>query len=276
MDSSLIFLVIIGLWAAYLVPHWLRRREQLSASRSVDRFSAAMRVLARRSDLPARDRRPASRSYVLMPPREAVRDVVVKRARPVDDGRSLPRATDVPPLSRRPSPGRRRSGSVMPLVLLGLVVATPLLAALGLAGVVPAWSSMVPLVAAVAMVVALRASAVRRRAGLRVAPARRPGQPAPTATIKELRVDQGFPARAAVHASPAEPSATERDLDLWTPVPVPPPTYTLKPQAPPRRLAPPPAPQAEHQPEPAPAAEPPPAAALDLDAVLERRRASGE
>lgn len=50
MDSSLIFLTVVGLWAAYLVPHWLRRREQLSACRSVDRFSAAMRVLARRAE----------------------------------------------------------------------------------------------------------------------------------------------------------------------------------------------------------------------------------
>lgn len=48
-SSSLVFVGIIGLWAAYLVPQWTRRRGQLAASRQADRFSAAARVLARRT-----------------------------------------------------------------------------------------------------------------------------------------------------------------------------------------------------------------------------------
>ena len=51
--SSLVFVAIIGVWAAYLVPHWLRRREDLSQSRTPDRFSDDLRVLQRR-----RKRRP--------------------------------------------------------------------------------------------------------------------------------------------------------------------------------------------------------------------------
>ena len=50
--SSLIFLVLIAIWAAYLLQHWVRRREHLATARSVDRFSDAMRVLERRSPLP--------------------------------------------------------------------------------------------------------------------------------------------------------------------------------------------------------------------------------
>ncbi len=47
--SSLIFVAIIGVWAAYLVPHWTRRREDLSQSRTPDRFSDRARVLDPRS-----------------------------------------------------------------------------------------------------------------------------------------------------------------------------------------------------------------------------------
>ena len=50
--SSLIFLVIVAIWVAYLVQHWVRRREHLATARSVDKFSEAMRVLERRNPLP--------------------------------------------------------------------------------------------------------------------------------------------------------------------------------------------------------------------------------
>ena len=49
--SSLIFLVIIVIWAAYLVQYWIRRREVLATARSVDQFTEAMRVLKRRDPL---------------------------------------------------------------------------------------------------------------------------------------------------------------------------------------------------------------------------------
>jgi hypothetical protein len=46
--SSLVFVAIIGVWAAYLVPHWLRKRDELAQSRTGDRFSGGLRVLNRR------------------------------------------------------------------------------------------------------------------------------------------------------------------------------------------------------------------------------------
>ena len=45
--SSLIFVAIIAIWAAFLVQHWVRRREALATARSVDRFSEAIRLLDR-------------------------------------------------------------------------------------------------------------------------------------------------------------------------------------------------------------------------------------
>ncbi len=54
--SSLVFVAIIGVWAAYLVPHWLSRRDDLAQSRTPDRFSGGLRVLQRRSRKPRPDR----------------------------------------------------------------------------------------------------------------------------------------------------------------------------------------------------------------------------
>lgn len=79
--SSLIFLVLVAIWAAYLLQHWVRRREHLATARSVDRFSDAMRVLERRTRLPEVDlSAPRPRSYAVSPARPSRPEVVVKRA----------------------------------------------------------------------------------------------------------------------------------------------------------------------------------------------------
>ena len=50
----MIYVVIIALWAAVLIPMWLRRHDQVSEVRSTARFSDAMRSLSRADD-PQRD-----------------------------------------------------------------------------------------------------------------------------------------------------------------------------------------------------------------------------
>jgi len=81
--SSLIFVVIVAIWAAYLVQHWMRRREGAAANRSVDGFSEAMRVLEKRPVLPtAEPRTPRPHSYSVTPARAARATVDVKRAVP--------------------------------------------------------------------------------------------------------------------------------------------------------------------------------------------------
>src|SRR5690242_9536459 len=52
------------MWAVVLVPMWLRRHDDKVESRSVDRFSTAMRTLSRRSHATP------GRRYVVMPRRE--------------------------------------------------------------------------------------------------------------------------------------------------------------------------------------------------------------
>src|ERR1700675_3180480 len=63
--SSLIVLGIVGIWILVLVPMWLNRHDADNASRSMDSFSTAMRVLSRRA--PARP----DRRYVVMPRRDS-------------------------------------------------------------------------------------------------------------------------------------------------------------------------------------------------------------
>ncbi len=79
--SSLIFLVLLGVWAAYFVQYWVRRRDHLATARSVEQFTAAMRVLERRDPLPGADlSEPAPRSYAVHPARSVRPQVLVKRA----------------------------------------------------------------------------------------------------------------------------------------------------------------------------------------------------
>lgn len=79
--NGLIFLVVVAIWAAYLVQYWIRRRDHLATARSMDRFSESMRVLARRSALPQSSlETPAARSYAVSPTRSMRPQILVKRA----------------------------------------------------------------------------------------------------------------------------------------------------------------------------------------------------
>ncbi|XVX19559.1 hypothetical protein ACQP1U_14790 [Actinomycetota bacterium] len=79
--DSLVFLVIIAIWAAYFAQHWMRRREHLTTARSIGRFSESMRVLERRPSLPTADlSRPTPTSYAISPVARPRPQVTVKRA----------------------------------------------------------------------------------------------------------------------------------------------------------------------------------------------------
>ncbi len=56
--SSLLFVAVVAIWAAFLVQHWVRRREAMTTARSVDRFSEAMHLLDRRPVLASSEARP--------------------------------------------------------------------------------------------------------------------------------------------------------------------------------------------------------------------------
>ncbi|WP_298889261.1 hypothetical protein [uncultured Serinicoccus sp.] len=132
--SSLIFVVILAVWAVYLVQHWVRRREHLATARSVDRFSEAMRVLERRRALPrpdVADQAPAA--YTVSPLRPARPEVTVKRggASP-SPARQPAGATAV-----GPTPAVRRARRAARLRAVALLTASVVMVALVSLGVSP-------------------------------------------------------------------------------------------------------------------------------------------
>jgi hypothetical protein len=129
--SSLVFLVIIAVWAAYFVQYWVRRREHLATARSVDQFSESMRVLERRSPLPASNlSTPQPRSYAVTPARAARPQVLVKRAETSQAEVPTPPEDEAEPSAPRSSPmvARRNRAMIMLGALSTVVVAVPLVA----------------------------------------------------------------------------------------------------------------------------------------------------
>jgi len=289
--SGLIFLVIIAIWATYLLQHWVRRREHLATARSVDRFSEAMRVLERRIPLPGFDlSAPQPRSYAVSPARPSRPAVVAKRAQPPAPNVSAPPAAAARPtrVFRAPaSMSARRVRGLSLLVSLSLAVVVSPLAAFS---VLPWWSVPVAVGVLMADFAWLRHAAVAERATRRVkesvrrakAPVRRSDATPARSTTRPATLPAARPsvqseslvaAPLAVGGEVAEATKApaEADLSGWAPVPVPPPTYTLKAKA--------------ERPEPVPAAVTEPAPATpssfdglvdegELDGLLDRRASS--
>ncbi len=70
--TGLIYVVIIALWAAVLIPIWLRRHDQISEVRSTARFSSAMKSLGKNEKSGRSARRGSSPGRATSPAQEAV------------------------------------------------------------------------------------------------------------------------------------------------------------------------------------------------------------
>jgi len=281
--SSLVFAAIVGVWAAYLVPHWLHRRDQLVDSPEDDRDSVGIRVLARRT--PVIGRRIRSGGAVLTAPTAATVpvDTVPAATSPAGPARTAHKTP-----ARHPRPqgmcrppavvAAQRRARVLLVLVVANVVAWSTVAVAGL----PWWAGLTASGLLLLDLVGLRASARRRaaartthrRASARGRAARAAQRPAGTPS----RTAPAMPAAAGGSGRPERAGAVHDDRpDTWVPVPVPPPVYTLKPVA--RRPEPPPLPPARPaavREVAAPEALPPrrePVPQLDVDAALDRRRA---
>src|SRR5205823_4380311 len=150
------------MWAVVLVPMWLRRHDAATESRSVDRFSTAMRVLSRRGP-GGPDRR-----YVLMPRRDSQASVHVSGAsaphrRP--STRPEPAAPPVRPSRPHSRPHARTSLAVRRRrTLLAITGVTLLTFVLTLAGVIGWPLQLVVDLIFAAFVVHLRTQAKRAAA----------------------------------------------------------------------------------------------------------------
>ncbi|WP_338750203.1 hypothetical protein [Janibacter alittae] len=254
--SSLIFVLVVAIWAVYLLQYWIKRRDHLSTVRSVDRFSAAMRVLDDHR-MGRRLAEPTPRSYSVAPTRAARPEVTVKHA-------------ETPPARVAPVVGvpRRLRG----LVLLGLVALLPVVALVAAFGPLPWWTVAVPLVGAVVAFAWLRRAVVAERSASRrvgverrramtprverpVAPTRTaaPATPARAAAPAAARpvsrstrvydvAEESAPSVDEVIEPVARTPVAEPEPGTWQPTPVPRPMYTMKAKA--ERPAPAPVPTA--------------------------------
>lgn len=178
--GSLIFLVIVAVWAVYLVQHWIRRREHLATARSVDRFSDAMRVLERRAaplasamTTPyAASRLSPAGAGVARPgaaaPSAARPALIARKPVLADHGSSGPEpvSTGAVRARRAPAPRGRLVRRVRGLAVLATLLALPLTAVLSMAGVLR-WVSVLVSLAALVVVVAWTRASVRREQAVR-------------------------------------------------------------------------------------------------------------
>ncbi|WP_432486590.1 hypothetical protein [Kineococcus sp. SYSU DK018] len=250
--SSLIFLVIVVLWAAYLVPSAIRRRRHAAEARVGDRDSGAMRVVVRQG--------PAALGQAAVVPGSSRPVLAGPAARPqlAASAAAAPTAPVVPPVapvareprvlvqqSRTSRVVRRRRR------LLGAVLAAAAVTwVLVLASVAPAWAALVPTAVLALVVVALRRHAAQAPARLVVPTA---VVPAPatvaeeevsvlddlTAQLERELADEVTRVTAAASAAaatvpaprPETPAAAAGEGSSWEPTEVPLPTYLLKPRA---------------------------------------------
>jgi hypothetical protein len=212
--SSLIFLVIIALWAAYLVPSAIRRHRRVASARQADRDSEAMRVVVRRGSAPVGQALAAAAANAVG---SSSRPMLGPGATPVaaQQVSSAPAQAAAPRATSRVVRRRRQ--------LLGATVAVTVLAwVLTFVASTPWWSAAVPTAALMLVVAALT------RHGA-TAPAR--VAPASVETTVVLPALRHAPRTAAVPAQRDDrPSPLAGDLG-WQPVPVPLPTYLLKDKA---------------------------------------------
>ncbi len=237
-------MVLAVAWAVYLIPKALRHHDEVARTRSVDRFSTAMRVLARREPVNRRDAR-----------------LVVTPARAADNPRVLAPSADPPSAPRRPvSPAARRAAARAAArrrrrILSFLLLAAVVVAVLAAVAVAPWWSGLVPAALTVLYLVLCRTQVRHENAvtwerelqtSVEDEPAHRPAArvEAHDQTVHEAvervvrRNEQGFEEVDADDDTMTLPAvvdavmvATEDGGSLWDPLPVTLPTYVTKPKA---------------------------------------------
>ena len=213
--SALIFVALAVAWAVYLIPKALKHHDDVVRSRSVDRFSHTMRVLARREPVSHKNAR-----LVVTPGRAASAPVVTtKRAEPAAEPATEP---TVRASTNRAARRRRR---VLGLVLLANA------AVLGVAAfdVISWWYATIPGAVLVAWLVACRLMVRREQRS------RRPvSQRVATPVAEDEPVEDRIPVEPDeddddLHHTTQTPAIA--DPTLWDPMPVTLPTYVTKPAA---------------------------------------------
>ncbi|QNN51568.1 hypothetical protein [Nocardioides mesophilus] len=247
--SGIIFVVLAVAWAVYLIPKALKHHDEVARTRSIDRFSTAMRVLARREPVGSGDAR-------LVVTRARAADnpqVVVPATRPVAGARPRPRPAAQRAAARTAARRRRR-------VLTVLLLSTAVVVVLAAFAVLPWWSVTVPSGLVVLFLLVCRTQVRRmrsagwtadleqaladespvvidpvagqvRRAARVEAPYGTPVAPAARNAQGFVEVDPDDDTMSIPAVVDAVVMATVDGGSLWDPLPVTLPTYVTKPKA---------------------------------------------
>lgn len=219
--SGVIFVALAVAWAAYLIPKALKHHDEVVRSRSVDRFSHTMRVLARREPVTKRDAR------LVVSPSRAVSPSIVE-TKQVQGGHADPVAPRVRTAANRRATQRRRR--VLGLLLLANAVVIGV-AAFALIGWV--WVAA-PAGLVVAWLVACRLMVRRERAPMipsAAEPLEATAEATPEVSLEVERNDQGFDELGPDSETSSVPVVPAGDPALWDPLPMNLPTYVNKPAA---------------------------------------------
>ena len=233
--TGVIYGAIVVAWAAYLVPLALRRHDEAARNRSIERFSSAMRVLARRGGT-------AETGRVVLAPGRDVDRILVPTLTPL----AVLGPASAPRPSRRAlrvAAARRRRVLV---VLIALVVGTATCAGFRL---LPMWIPAVPLVLVVAFLGLARRQVRRASEAYWTEVAEHRPEPhnvvrravarvdaitgSPTAGPEEPteQLTPVLPAELVEERVVAVPVVAADGSSLWDPVPITLPTYVDKPVA---------------------------------------------
>jgi hypothetical protein len=196
--SAVIYAAIVVMWAVVLVPMWLRRHDAATESRSVDRFSTAMRTLSRRTT------GTPGRRYVVMPrrsdngPSVHVSGAAVAAAAAPATKRATatvrPAAAKPKAAANKPRAGRTSIVARRRRFLIGLFALTFFTMLLAMVGVI-SWPLQIVIdVILIAFVVHLRAQARRAAAVAR--------QRRRAAVAAQLPVSAHRPMPAAARTAP--------------------------------------------------------------------------
>jgi hypothetical protein len=266
-SSGLIYAAIAIMWAAVLIPMWLRNHDAATENRSAERFGQAMRVLSRKegrdqeaSDVVERaDREERSVAPAAMPSADPTRRRAMQRQVEAPERRERP--------SERRVTGRQARTPRRPLTLaqrrarsLGVLAGlTVMVLVLSMVTPLP-WWAMLPFVAVLcAFVVHLRIQArqklQRRSSTARTSDAmrQRPAEDGRAGAGTGIDADanagtEGAVASGSVVQGPSRAVVVERkgeasvagtvadqtvaeDEDAWRPNPLPLPTYVTAPKA---------------------------------------------
>jgi hypothetical protein len=208
--SALIFVALAVAWAVYLIPKALRHHDDVVRSRSVERFSHTMRVLARREPVNRRDAR-----LVVAPARAKSAPVVTTKGpvRVEVDRETAKRAT-------------RRRRRVLGLILLANAAVVTVAAF----AVIDWWYAAIPAGLLVAWLVACRLM-VRRERPARFHRDRAVPTPVDPAAGEPTPAEQMTEAESWDDEAPTGSTPAIADPSLWDPMPVTLPTYVGKPAA---------------------------------------------